>query len=154
MWRNYNQRYHILTIHFLPSVPEVAPTNVSVFLVEDTSIHIRWDNLSLPPSISAIFQGYKVFIRPAGSADVIVTTVNDLVNFVTIEGLEPLVTYSLTVAGYTQSGVGRESESLSVTTTLGRVISLGFAVRVWAPLLIKLSFPKILNHLFRYVDFL
>ena len=96
-----------------------------MFLVEDTSIHIRWDNLSLPPSISAIFQGYKVFIRPAGSADVIVTTVNDLVNFVTIEGLKPLVTYSLTVAGYTQSGVGRESESLSVTTTLGRVISLG-----------------------------
>ena len=96
-----------------------------MFLVEDTSIHIRWDNLSLPPSISAIFQGYKVFIRPEGSADVIVTTVNDLVNFVTIEGLEPLVTYNLTVAGYTQSGVGRESESLSVTTTLGRVISLG-----------------------------
>ena len=93
--------------------------------MEDTSIHIRWDNLSLPPSISAIFQGYKVFIRPAGSADVIVTTVNDLANFVTIEGLEPLVTYNLTVAGYTQSGVGRESESLSVTTTLGRVISMG-----------------------------
>ena len=36
-----------------------------------------------------------------------------------------MVTYNLTVAGYTQSGVGRESESLSVTTTLGRVISMG-----------------------------
>ncbi|XP_022793871.1 Down syndrome cell adhesion molecule homolog [Stylophora pistillata] len=102
------------------NVPEVAPTNISVLRVEDTSIHIRWNSLSLPPSISAIFQGYKVFIRSVGRADVIVTTVtvNDLVNFVTIKGLESLVTYNLTVAGYTLSGVGRESESFSVTTPL------------------------------------
>ena len=103
----------------------MAPSNVSVIRVEDTSIDVKWDDLNLPPAVSAIFQGYKVFIRPAGSAEVNITTVNELVNFVTVQGLEPLVTYNISLTGYTLSGVGKESESISVTTTLGNTLFKG-----------------------------
>ncbi|KAJ7378582.1 hypothetical protein OS493_022571, partial [Desmophyllum pertusum] len=64
-----------------------------------------------------VFQGFKVFIRLAGSAEVNITTINEIVNTATLHGLEPLATYSISVAAYTLAAVGKESESIVVNTT-------------------------------------
>jgi len=69
---------------------------------------------------SEIFQGYKVFVRRAGSSEVNIITINACVTFASLLGLKSLVTYNISVAVYTFAGVGKESEMISVTTTLGK----------------------------------
>ena len=102
---------------FSLSVPNEAPLNLRTTRVSDTSIDIAWDEPSLPPEIGDIFQGYEVYIGQAGSAQDGVTIINEKVNFVTLPGLEPWVTYDISVAAYTLAGAGKESEILAVTTT-------------------------------------
>lgn len=107
---------------FYLSVPNEAPANVRKTSVSDTSIDIAWDDPSLPSEIWDIFQGYEVYIRQAGSAQVKVTIINEHVNSVTLPGLEPWVTYNISVAAYNLAGAGKESEIIVVTTTFGKSI--------------------------------
>lgn len=104
------------------SVPNESPLNVSVASVSDTYIDIRWDDPSLSPEIWNIFQGYVVYLRRAGTTQINVTQVNEVVNSLTIPGLEPLITYEVSVAAYTLTGVGKKSESIAVNTTFGKVV--------------------------------
>ena len=110
--------YHIHFLFF--SVPSVAPPNLHATSVFDSSIDIAWQDPSLSPILWEVFQGYKIFIRPLGSAEVNIVTINAQQNFATLPGLKSLVTYNISVAAYTFAGVGRQSESISVTTTLGK----------------------------------
>jgi len=71
---------------------------------------------------SEIFQGYKVFFRRAGSSEVNTITINARVTFASLAGLKSLVTYNISVAVYTFAGVGKESEMITVTTTLGKAV--------------------------------
>ena len=43
-------------------------------------------------------------------------------NFLTLSGLEPLVTYEMSIAAYTLTGVGKKSDIISVNTTFGKVV--------------------------------
>jgi len=104
------------------SVPYESPSNVSAASVSDTYIEITWDDPSLSPEVWNIFQGYEVYIRRAGTTKINVTQVNEPVNSATIPGLEPLVTYEVSVAAYTLTGVGRKSERIAVNTTFGKVV--------------------------------
>jgi len=99
------------------NVPNESPPNVSVASVSDTYIDITWDDPSLSPEIWNIFQGYVVYLRRAGTTQINVTQVNEVVNSLTIPGLEPLVTYEVSVAAYTLTGVGKKSESIAANTT-------------------------------------
>lgn len=62
-----------------------------------------------------------VYLRRAGTTQINVTQVNEVVNSLTIPGLEPLVTYEVSLAAYTLTGVGKKSESIAVNTTFGKV---------------------------------
>ena len=73
-------------------------------------MNITWDHPSLSPEMWNIFQGYEVYISRAGITQINVTQVNEPVNYVLIPGLEPLVTYEVSVAAYTLTGVGKKSE--------------------------------------------
>ena len=86
----------------------------------DTGIDIAWQDPSLSPTQWEVFQGYKVLIRPAGSAEVNIITINAAQNFAYITELKSLATYDILVAAYTMAGVGKESETITVTTTLGK----------------------------------
>ena len=86
----------------------------------DTGIDIAWQDPSLSPTQWEVFQGYKVLIRPVGSAEVNIITINALQNFASITELKSLGTYDISVAAYTIAGVGKESETITVTTTLGK----------------------------------
>ena len=104
------------------SVPYQSPLNVSVASVSDTYIDITWDHPSLSPETWNIFQGYEVYLRRAGTTQINVSQVNEPVNFITLTGLEPLVTYEVSVAAYTLTGVGKKSDSIAVNTTFGKVV--------------------------------
>lgn len=120
------------------SVPYESPANVSVTSVGDTYIDITWDDPSLSPEIWDIFQGYEVYIRRSGTSQVNVTQINEPVNSVTLPGLEPLVAYEVSVAAYTLTGVGKESESIAVNTTFGKVVLKGIlSQRLVFPFLVR-----------------
>ena len=107
---------------FFLSVPYEPPPNVIAASVSDTYINITWDHPSLSPEIWNIFQGYEVYIRRAGTTQINVTQVNEPVNSVTLTELEPLITYEVSVAAYTLTGVGKKSEAIAVNTTFGKVV--------------------------------
>ena len=86
----------------------------------DTGIDVAWQDPSLSPTQWEVFQGYKVLIRPEGSAKVNIITINAAQNFAYITELKPLGTYDISVAAYTIAGVGKQSETITVTTTLGK----------------------------------
>ena len=86
----------------------------------DTGIDIAWQDPSLSPTQWEVFQGFKVLIKPAGSAEVNIVTINAVQNFAYITELKSLGTYNISVAAYTIAGVGKESETITVTTTLGK----------------------------------
>lgn len=84
-------------------------------------MNITWDHPSLSLEMWNIFQGYEVYISRAGITQINVTQVNEPVNYVLTPGLEPLVTYEVSVAAYTLTGVGKKSEVIAVNTTFGKV---------------------------------
>ena len=86
----------------------------------DAGIDIAWQDPSLSLTQWEVFQGYKVLIRAAGSAEVNIITINVAQNFAYITELKSLATYNISVAAYTIAGVGKESETITVTTTLGK----------------------------------
>ena len=86
----------------------------------DTGIDVTWQDPILSPTQWEVFQGFKVLIRPAGSAKVNIITINALQNFASITELKSLGTYEISVAAYTIAGVGKQSETITVTTTLGK----------------------------------
>jgi len=88
--------------------------------VTDTSIDVVWQDPSLSPTQWEVFQGYKVLIRPAGSVEVNIITINAVQNFAYITELKSLATYDISVAAYTIAGVGKEGETITVTTNLGK----------------------------------
>ena len=104
------------------SVPYQSPHNVAIASASDTYIDITWDDPSLSPEIWNIFQGYEIYIRRSGTTQINVTQVNEPVNFITLSGLEPLVTYEVSVAAYTLTGVGKKSDSIAVNTTFGKAV--------------------------------
>ena len=104
------------------SVPYEYPPYVSVASASDTYIDITWNDPSLSPEIWNLFQGYEVYIRRSGTTQINVTQLNEAVNFITLNGLKPLVTYEVSVAAYTLTGVGKKSASITVNTTFGKVV--------------------------------
>ena len=121
----YNFRVLLVTTHdfCLFSVPSEPPPNLHVTLVSDTSINIAWQDPNFSPTSRELFQGYKVFVRPAGSVLVNIITINAHQNFANLTGLKSLLAYNISVAVYTFAGVGKESDPITVSTTLGKAVS-------------------------------
>ena len=108
-------------LYFL-TVPTEAPPSITATHIGDTSIAVAWNDPSLTSEVWDIFQGYVVYIGQAESDQYNVTIINEHRNFITLLGLEPLVTYNISVAAYTLAGVGKESDIIAVTTTFGKDI--------------------------------
>lgn len=108
---------------FLLAVPSQAPPNFRASQVSDTSIDLAWQHPELSSTMWEIFQGYKIFVRPAGSSGVHSITINAQKTVARLQGLKSLVTYDISIAAYTFAGVGKESEIICITTTLGKTVN-------------------------------
>ena len=100
--------------------------------IGDTSIAVAWNDPILTSETWDVFQGYVVYFGQAASDQFNVTIINEHRNFISLLGLEPLVTYNISVAAYTLAGVGKQSKIITVTTTFGKPCLYVWSVQIQA----------------------
>ena len=101
-------------------VPLLPPTNLYGNGSDATSIYLSWDNIPLKGQ-KGVIQGYRVVYRKVLRNNLIA-----IENFLNVHSSAPFeVTlvnlmrdseYSITVAGYTNAGIGVPSKAIAVAT--------------------------------------
>ena len=106
----------ILITLYIPTVPSVPPSDVTVTDVNSSSITVQWGSV---PCIhqNGVITGYSVQYRVEGSGNTETMTVNGAsTTQTTISGLNPSTTYSIQVAAVNSAGTGVYSDPETAET--------------------------------------
>ena len=88
------------------TVPSSPPGNISVFVIDSTSIQVNWTEV---PEIdqNGIITHYEVTYEPLTTFDIVGTfTLNTTNTSITLMNLEEYVEYNISVRAYTSVGPG------------------------------------------------